>query len=279
MDKDILSTDKAQLVVSTLDELRGEQNITGYGAIIICRSGSATIRIDFKTWRLAEGDVITLFPNDVVSLEEVTSDFTVEMLRYDPATLREASLQLERTVYSRLRSDRCRQGKQMVADIINAIFRLLKIYFDQPECKCLDQLVLYQLKAFFTGFYDYIIRNKSEEPNESTPRVNEIFNQFMELLERDYKQSHDVAYYAHALCITPKYLSTIVKRVTGHTPKTIIDHYVILQLKLALRNTDVAVKQLAWEFHFSDASFFCRYFKQHTHFSPQEFRSSQKKSI
>lgn len=277
MDRDILSTDKSRLLISSLDELRGEQNITGYGAIIICRSGIATLRIDFKTWRLAEGDVITLFPNDVVCLEEASDDFTVEMLRYDPAMLREASLQLERTVYSRLRSDRCRQGSQVVTRIINAMFALLRIYFDQPECKCLDQLVLYQLKAFFTGFYDYIIRCKPEEPNETTPRANEIFNQFMELLERDYKLSHDVAYYAHELCITPKYLSTIVKRITTHTPKTIIDHYVILQLKLSLRNSDVAVKQLAWDFHFSDTSFFCRYFKQHTGLSPQEFRSSQRR--
>lgn len=275
MDRDILSTDKAQLIVSSLDELRGEQNITGYGGIIICRSGSATMRIDFKSWTLGVGDVITLFPNDVVCIENVSDDFTVEMLRYDPAMLREASLQLERTVYSRLRNDRCRQGAQVVTDIINAMFNLLRIYFDQPECKCLDQLVLCQLRAFFIGFYDYISRCESDTEDETTTRTNELFNQFMDTLERDYKQSHDVAYYASQLCITPKYLTTIVKRMTGHTPKTIIDHYVVLQLKLQLRNRDITVKQLAWDFHFSDASFFCRYFKQHTGLSPQKFRDQQ----
>lgn len=273
MDKDILSTDKARLFTTSLDELRREQNITGYGAIIICRTGSATMRIDFKSWTLGEDDVITLFPNDVVCIDDVSEDFSVEMLRYDPAMLREASLQLERTVYSRLRNDRCRQGKQVVTDIINAMFNLLRIYFNQPECKCLDQLVLYQLKAFFTGFYDYITRNKQDVDNDATTRVNELFNQFMDTLEHDYKQSHDVAYYARQLCITPKYLTTISKRISGHTPKTIIDHYVILQLKLSLRNSDVTVNQLAWEYNFSDASFFCRYFKQHTGKSPQEFRN------
>lgn len=272
MDRDIFSTDKARLVVSSLNELRNEQGIADYGAIIICRSGAAVMRIDFKTWQLTEGDVITIFPNDVVMIEEATDDFSVEMLRYDPAMLREASLQLERTVYSKLRNDRCRQGQRVVTDIINAMFSLLKIYFDQPECKCLDQLVLYQLKSFFTGFYDHIIREGHKESEEATPRINDLFNQFMEILERDYKLSHDVAYYAHQLCITPKYLTTIVKRITGHTPKTIIDHYVVLQLKLQLRHRDIAVKQLAWNFHFSDTSFFCRYFKQHTGSTPQEFR-------
>lgn len=274
MDKDILSTDKPRLITSRLEEMMGEQTVAGYGAIIICRTGSALMHIDFKAWRLGEGDVITIFPNDVVMIEEATSDFAVEMLRYDPAMLREASLQLERTVYSKLRNDRCRQGRLVVTDIINAMFRLLKIYFDQPECKCLDQLVLYQLKSFFTGFYDHIIREGHKESDEATPRTNDLFNQFMETLERDYRLSHDVAYYAHQLCITPKYLTTIVKRITGHTPKTIIDHYVVLQLKLQLRHRDITVKQLAWDFHFSDTSFFCRYFKQHTGMSPQSFRNS-----
>lgn len=276
MDKDILSTDKARLTLSSLAEWREDQSVIDNGAIIICRSGSATMRIDFKTWELNEGAVITLFPNDVVQIEAASDDFTVEMLTYDAAMLREASLQLEQTVYSALRQDRCRRNKKIVTDIIDGMFNLLRIYFDQPECACLDQLVLYQLKAFFIGFYDYITRNKPETDSDATPRVSDLFNQFMQLLERDYRLSHDVAYYAELLCITPKYLTIIVKRMTTHTPKVIIDHYVILQLKLALRNSDLTVKQMAWDFHFSDASFFCRYFKQHTGMSPQEFRKMQK---
>lgn len=274
MDKDIRPTSRAELVTTKLTELRSEQSIANYGAIIVCRSGSATMRIDFNSWLLREGDVIMLFPNDVVCIEEASADFSVEMLRYDSAMLREASLQLERAVYSKLRKDRCRQGKQIASDIIDAMFSLLGIYFRQEDCKCLDQLVLCQLKAFFTGFYDYIIRCEQSAPvaDEGSPRASDLFNQFMDILERDYKVSHDVAYYARELCITPKYLSLIVKTITGRTPKTIIDHYVVLQLKLTLRSSDVAVKQIAWEYHFSDDSFFCRYFKLHTGMSPQEFR-------
>jgi len=276
MDNEILTSEKAQLYVSSLGELMGEQKVIDYGAIIICRQGTATMRIDFKCWRLEEGAVITLFPNDVVQMTDASADFEVEMLRYCPAQLREASLQLEQTIYDTLRKDRCRGKQPVVGDIVNGMFNLLRIYFDQPECKCTDQLVLYQLKAFFLGFYDWITRNElSHECGNASQRMNELFNRFMELLERDFRLSHDVCYYAERLCITPKYLNTITKAVAHHTPKTIIDHYVVLQIKLFLHQSNISIKQMAWMFHFSDASFFCRYFKQHTGMTPQEFRKNK----
>ena len=95
----------------------------------------------------------------------------------------------------------------------------------------------------------------------------------MMLLEWDYKISRDVNYYAAQMNISSKYLTNIVSLVTGHTPKTIIDQYVILQLKLHLKRSTQSIKEMAWEFHFADVSFFCRYFKKHTGLTPQQIRS------
>lgn len=273
MDKEIIPTGTSSLSLTRLTSMVGEPCVADYGAIIICRGGRATMHIDFRHWTLERGAVITLFPGDVVRLEDATADFLVEQLRYTPAMLREASLQLEQTVYSMLRKDRCRNSTAVVTQIVDSMFGLLRIYFSQPECECTDRLVLLQLKAFFIGFYDWLSRNPQVMPtDEGSRRTNELFNQFMELLETHYRESHDVAFYADLMHITPKYLSTIVQRKTGHTTKTIIDHYVILQLKLSLRTSPKSVKGLAAEYHFSDFSFFCRYFKRHTGTTPMEFR-------
>lgn len=264
---------EAYLIVSSLNEWRDDTSVLNYGTIMICRKGSATMCVNFKEWQLFEGAVITLFPNDVVILKDVSDDFSVEMLKYDASLLREASLQLEQTVYQSLREDRCRTESTIVTDIINQMFSLLKIYFIQEDCTCLSQLVLLQLKAFFLGFYDYLYRHPAERPEETgSRRTHEIFNEFMMLVEHQYKESRDVNYYADVLHITPKYLNTIVRRVTKNTPKTIIDHYAILQLKLELQTSGKSVKQIAWEYHFSDVSFFCRYFKVHTGVTPQQMR-------
>ena len=299
---ELSSYQEASLFRSGLEEWQEGPQVLTYGAILICRKGKARLNVNYKDWELYEGAVITLFPNDVVELKvdgdckspetengdckspetengdckspQTANSFQVEILKYNPSLLREASLQLEQTVYSSLREDRCRQDTPVVTNIINGMFSLLKVYFDQSECTCISQLVLCQLKAFFIGFHEYLQRNPQYRPDEvKSYRVRELFNRFMMLLERDYKISRDVNYYAEQMNISSKYLTNIVNQVTGHTPKTIIDQYVILQLKMHLKRTTQSIKEMAWEFHFADVSFFCRYFKKHTGLTPQQIRS------
>ncbi len=298
---ELSSQQEASLFRSGLKEWQEGPQVLTYGAILICRKGKAMLNVNYKDWELYEGAVITLFPNDVVELKvdgdskasetengdckfpeaengdsksfQDASGFEVEILKYNPSLLREASLQLEQTVYSSLREDRCRQDTPVVTNIINGMFALLKVYFDQSECTCISQLVLCQLKAFFIGFHEYLQRNPQYRPDEvKSYRVRELFNRFMMLLEKDYKISRDVNYYAEQMNISSKYLTNIVNQVTGHTPKTIIDQYVILQLKLHLKRSTQSIKEMAWEFHFADVSFFCRYFKKHTGLTPQQIR-------
>ena len=299
---ELSSQQEASLFRSGLEEWQEGPQVLTYGAILICRKGKARLNVNYKDWELYEGAVITLFPNDVVELKvdgdfkspqtengdfkspetengdckspQTANSFQAEILKYNPSLLREASLQLEQTVYSSLRKDRCRQDTPVVTNIINGMFGLLKVYFDQSECTCISQLVLCQLKAFFIGFHEYLQRNPQYRPDEvKSYRIRELFNRFMMLLEKDYKISRDVNYYAEKMNISSKYLTNIVSQVTGHTPKTIIDQYVILQLKMHLKRTTQSIKEMAWEFHFADVSFFCRYFKKHTGLTPQQIRS------
>ena len=289
---ELSSYQEASLFRSGLEEWQEGPQVLTYGAILICRKGKARLNVNYKDRELYEGAVITLFPNDVVELKvdgdckspqtengdfkspQTANSFQAEILKYNPSLLREASLQLEQTVYSSLRKDRCRQDTPVVTNIIIGMFSLLKVYFDQSECTCISQLVLCQLKAFFIGFHEYLQRNPQYRPDEvKSYRVRELFNRFMMLLERDYKISRDVNYYAAQMNISSKYLTNIVSQVTGHTPKTIIDQYVILQLKMHLKRTTQSIKEMAWEFHFADVSFFCRYFKKHTGLTPQQIRS------
>lgn len=270
---------KASLKTRYLDEWVDEYVVIDYGMILLCTEGEANIRVHFSEWLLKPGSVITLFPGDVVSITHKSEEFKAETLRYAASLLREASLQLEHTVYSELKTDRCRTESATLTSIVSNMFALLRIYFEQEGCICLDQLVLLQLKAFFLGFYDYLFRNPIKRTADNgSPRTKELFNRFMRELENRYRQSRDVSFYAELLNISPKYLNIVTQRITSHTIKTIIDQYVVLQIKQSLTTEEKSIKQLAWEYHFSDLSFFCRYFKQHTGMTPQQFRKRGEQS-
>lgn len=199
------SYQEASLSCSGLEEWQEGPQVLTYGAILICRKGKARLNVNYKDWELYEGAVITLFPNDVVELKidgdfkspqtengdckspQTANNFQAEILKYNPSLLREASLQLEQTVYSSLRKDRCRQDTPVVTNIINGMFALLKVYFDQSECTCISQLVLCQLKAFFIGFHEYLQRNPQYRPDEY---LLEISHQYREPGNGAYPQDH-----------------------------------------------------------------------------------------
>ncbi len=276
MDKEVISGSEAHLYGSLHDTERiCPDGMMKDGAILLCRKGTAEILVNYKPFSMPEGSVMTLFPGDLVTTSDRSSDFSLDALSFSPSILREASLDLEQTVYSSLREDRCRGGSPIVSRIVSCMFGLLEAYFRQPDCMCLGRLVTCQLKAFFIGFHDYLIRFPGQAPPlEGSKRKRALFDLFMRNLEQDYRKSRDVGYYADRLNITPKYLNLISRGVAGHNAKAIIDHYVILKLKIDLSDSDSSLKQIVWDYNFSDASFFTRYFKLHTGMTPLAYRKA-----
>lgn len=272
-DIEMRSNRKAALQTEGSASWLSEPTAIDYGMIVLCRRGKASVNVNFMAWSLKPGAVITLFPGDVVEVTDRSSDFSVEVLYYGASLLREASVQLEQTVYSQLKADRCQTESPVPTSIISNMFSLLRIYFEQEGCICLEQMVTLQLKAFFLGFYDYLYRNPHKRRTDSeSPRVRELFSRFMRALESHYRLSRDVSYYADLLNVSAKYLGIVTRRMTGHTTKSVIDHYVVLQIKQSLATEEKSIKELSWDYHFCDISFFCRYFKQHTGLTPQQFR-------
>lgn len=274
MDIEAIAIHDTALLQGNLEEWTGEAQVVPHGVVVHCLQGSVTCRVNFDNFPLKEGDGLIVFPNDVVQVTERSGDFGCETLQYDTALLREASLQMEHTVYSLLRRDRLRGGTAAPPQLLDNMFGLLRFFYAQ-QSRSFDQIVLYQLKVLFLGFYDFLLRHPElhlHEPHSS--RGNELFAQFMTHLAQHYMQSRDVAFYAQQLHISSKYLTLVVQKKTGHNAKTVIDHYVVMQLKTRLRTSHQSIKQMAWDFHFNDVSFFCRYFKSHTGMSPQRFREA-----
>ena len=119
----------------------------------------------------------------------------------------------------------------------------------------------------------YTKENKQNEKSISS-RQDELFKQFMILLKENFKHEHTLSFYADRLCVSPKYLSTIVKTVSGQSVSKWIDVYLIDEIKSLLRNSNLSIKEIACLLNFPNISFFGKFVKRQTGKSPVTLRKS-----
>ena len=101
----------------------------------------------------------------------------------------------------------------------------------------------------------------------------QMANQFFRLLHVHVRLHRDVAFYAGQLCVTPKYLSKVIRQVTDHTPSFWIADFTLKDAKALLKSSSLTITQLSEQLNFPNSSFFARYFKRHTGMSPQAYRA------
>jgi len=123
-------------------------------------------------------------------------------------------------------------------------------------------------------FYDMsgVIYRVEQQGQKAQTRADVFFAGFIRLLEQNFRKERRVSWYAEQLNITPKYLSEIVKQVSKRTPTEWIDNYVVLELRVLLKNSPKSIKELTKELNFPNQSFLGKYFKEHVGVSPSEFR-------
>ena len=101
---------------------------------------------------------------------------------------------------------------------------------------------------------------------------NSIVERFLELVHEHYREERMISYYADRMCLTPKYLSKIVKDNTGRPASEWIENYIILEARAMLQNSDMTIQQIAQSLNFPNQSFFGKYFKRATGMSPKQYR-------
>ena len=108
-----------------------------------------------------------------------------------------------------------------------------------------------------------------------TDRTAYIVKQLMALLATGISRTErDVSYYAERLNVSPKYLSSTIKRVTGHTVTSYIDRHTVPILKEMLNDERLSLTQIAERMNFATLSYFSRYCTKHLGQSPSLYRKS-----
>ena len=127
------------------------------------------------------------------------------------------------------------------------------------------------LSAALMQYYNHL-HNQVEEQSGSPSHDADIFNRFIELVNTHARREHKLCYYATRMCLTQRYLGSVVRKVSGFTAKEWIDRALVTEAKVMLVHSDKPVAQIAEELLFPSATFFSKYFRRLTGQTPADYR-------
>lgn len=120
-------------------------------------------------------------------------------------------------------------------------------------------------------------RIQTDTTLRSSPRSRneEYFNEFMSVLTKYYTRHRSVGFYAEQLHLTPKYLTTLIRKISGRTAIQWIDDYVMVEAKNLLKYSTMSIQEIAYYLNFPNQSSFGKYFRNHTDMTPSAYRQTQ----
>ena len=105
-------------------------------------------------------------------------------------------------------------------------------------------------------------------------RSSQLYNEFLEAVQKHYRTNRDVAFYADCLNVSPRYLSQVAHRISGKSPKSIIDHTLTEALACQLRTTQKTIQEIAYEHGFASQAQFSKFFRKQTGMAPSGWRKA-----
>lgn len=219
-------------------------------------------------------DFVMMSPGHVMEILEYSDDYLVSLLVISPTFLQNMKHtypfyfeQVESRYNSVFHlSDEQYEGMQGHFMMLQAISQL--------SCVERNELLVMEMEIGTQLMEIYLHENGLTAP-ELTP-AQQLVNRFKDALVNHFQESREVQYYAHLLCLSPKYFGSIIKKQTGISANEWISGYIIVQAKSLLRHSQsLNIQQISYQLGFSDPAAFTRYFKTNTGMSPKEYRAQQ----
>lgn len=230
--------------------------------------GHVHVIVNLEDTVIEGGSIVFLKPGSIIEPLDVDPDTTIKgfVLPQDKFQM------IHRGQLPEVFNNVKRHGIMRIdASSAGLLDNLFDVLWHIARSNCTDQAVAAGVMSSITALYNNLFHNGlSAQPRTGTP--NRTFERFIHLVNTHAQQERDLSFYADKLCITTRYLGTLVHQASGVTAKEWIDRAVISVAKVMLRHTDKQIVQIADELNFSNASFFCKYFKRLTGVTPNDYR-------
>ena len=261
------------IVMNDLQQLGIEKGYPvklGVLGISLCLYGDLTVEINMIEHHVSAGNLVITLPEDILQHNEISDHVKGLFIIVSQRFIEEAFPQIEDIlpVFLHIQRHPCLNLSAQECVRIQGFYNFFVQHLEDnsPYRDKIVRSILQSMIYYIAGVVNL------DKDNHKKERKEELFSHFVQLIIKNYKKSKKLDFYAQQLFISPKYLSDIIKKISGQSAHDWIDRYILLEAKILLRTSDKTIAQIADELNFPNNSFFSKYFKKNCGITPKEYR-------
>ena len=255
--------------------------------MLFCIKGSVSLSVNLNEYVIGDGELIIGTAGDIIKLTKPIID--------DTANWHFVTLAMSHRFATELRMDFKRildegplpfetpkikldgRTQEIIGDHLKLITKIASdkgvLYRDSVR-SLTSSMVSILAECWFAEIRKIKATRRISSVDSRSNHKRLVFEQFHKLVSEYYSQERLVLFYADKLCLSPKYLSKLVKEVSGKSAPEWIDSYVLLEAKNLLKYSDMPIKEVVYRLNFPNQTVFYKYFKKHTGMTPTDYRKS-----
>lgn len=241
--------------------------------------GETSLTSNLQEFRLKKDSLFIFSPKHILQVQS-NNRFKAHLIVIAPDFLKRINIDTKRMMplFLQFGSLPCMELTHAESQSLRSFISMVEQELKGSETDFSSEIIGGLIAATIYKVGDILTLYLTEHPEVDSPihnRAEEYFRQFTELLGEHYKHERSVGFYARQLCITPKYLTTLIKRISGKSVSEWIDNYVILEAKTLLKYSNMSVQEIAYYLNFPNQSFFGSYFKRNAGMSPSQYKAKK----
>lgn len=244
-------------------------------SIFLVRQGDLQITIDDFTYHLSDNLLLDIMDMHSVKDLRMSADFRGYHLIIERNVFAEIMLGSRRMPAAYIASRHGRPIQKISEEegcLLEDCLHRIERNIDRTDHAWQRDIILNELRGFLLEMNDIVYKGNRDKVNPNPPNRDVLLFLFIQLLNKHCRTEHSVSFYASELCISPEYLSRIMKSFSGKTVNQWISEALIREAEMLLRNPDFTIQQVADMLNFSDQSSFGKFFKKHRGMSPMIYK-------
>ena len=248
-----------------------------FSVAMIVISGLVRVRINLENFEAGENDVIIALKGNIGEFCYMHPDTRIAVIAFDDEFLNiQKHIRTAMSIQQLVCSNPVLHLEDYFLEESLDIYRKMKSKMQEVDHLFRKEVVQGYIQVMLYNAFDYFdkLRKADTSHLQSNSRNQEIYMGFIPTVQKNYMRERNITFYADVLCISPKYLSQVIKNVTGRLAGEWISDYVILEAKALLKTKRYTVQQICDMLNFANQSFFGKYFKRKTGMSPKAYQES-----